>query len=247
MGGHHSSSPVLTRGALTLLAVLSAAACGQEALIGETFGEEDDPSGGPGSGGLDWTDECYQRSELDALPDREPSFVESPSAWVGRARGKWTSAAGDTIEVTIDTPATRVEFGCYEDPGVQPAVSFMLAGRISIHTVDGAWDETVNVSFGLSQLRSGASDFTVLSANGELALAALRGSFKLPANLQRPAEPLIQFKLEYQDDGWILDRTVGVDRNKPSAVCHCPADSEPAWSPPQVTFARAVAPSKSAD
>lgn len=239
MGGHYSHSPVLTRGVWTLLAVLGAGACVQDALIGET-GEGASTNGGRGNGGLDWGDDCYQRSELAALPASERTFPESPSAWVGKSRGKWTSTAGDTLEVTIDAPATRVEFTCYE-PGTQPSVSFMLAGRVSIRTVDGAWDETFDASFGLSELRSGASAYVVLSARGELDLTTLHGSFKLPSNLERAPQELIQFSLEYQDDSWIVHRTVEVDRTKPSAICHCPGDAAPAWAPPQQTFRRADA------
>jgi len=230
---------VLTRGAWTLLAVLGAGACGQEALIGESD-EEVEPSGGRGSGDDDSGEDCYTRSELLALPSSELSFPKSPSAWVESARGKWTSAAGDTLEVNIEAAATRVEFSCYDVAGAEPSVSFMQAGRVSIRTADGAWNETFDARFGLSELRSGATAYMVLSARGEIVLSALRGSFTLPANLERPPSALVQLSLEYQDEGWILHRTVEVDRTKPSSVCMCPGDLAPAWSPPQLRFARAA-------
>ncbi|MFM2419750.1 MAG: hypothetical protein RL385_4473 [Pseudomonadota bacterium] len=57
MGGHYSHSPVLTRGALVLLAVHGAGACGQEGLIGDSD-EEVEPSGGRGSRDDDSGEDC---------------------------------------------------------------------------------------------------------------------------------------------------------------------------------------------
>ena len=240
MGGHHSNSPVLTRGTWLLLALLSAEACGQEALIGES---EDDAntSGGRGGGELDWGEDCYTRMELQALPESEPGFPVSPATWVGSGRGRWSSATGDTLEVNIEAPATRVAFSCYDDPAAQPKVSFMLAGRVSFRTADGTWDETFDASFGLSEGRNGANVYMELSAKGELDLTTLQGSFMLPPDLERPPAQFVQLSLDYQDEGWTLRRTVDVDRTKPSAICMCPGDVAPAWSPPQLRFVRAGA------
>jgi hypothetical protein len=225
--------------------VLLSAGCGQEGLIGET---DDGVAGGQRGGGtigLDWSEkDCYQRSELGALPVTEATFPKSPALWVESGRGKWANAAGDTLEVSIDTPATRVEFVCYDDatiaapPGTKPSVSFMLAGRVTLHSADGAWDETFDASFGLSELSSATFANMVLSARGELDLTTLHGSFALPGDLKKPAQQLVQLSLEYQDAGWILHRSVEVDRSKPGKACGCAADAEPAWAAEQLTFVR---------
>jgi hypothetical protein len=142
--------------------------------------------------------------------------------------------------VNIEAAATRVECSCYDDAGAEPSVSFMHAGRVSIRTADGAWNETFDARFGPSELRSGATAYMVRSARGEIVLSALRGRCTLPANLERPPCALVQLSLNFQDEGWILHRTVEVDRTKPSAVCMCPGDLAPAWSRPQLRFARAA-------
>jgi hypothetical protein len=241
-----SNSGLLARSTCTLLAVLSGGGCGQEALIGENAGGgEGAVSGQRGTGSIDWSEgDCYQRSELAALPATEATFSSrSPALWVESGRGSWRNAAGDTLEVVIDAPATRVAYVCDGETsrevttGAESSVSFMLSGRVSLHTADGRWDETFDANFGLSVLGNEAAADLVLSARGELDLAMLHGSFRLP-RLPKPPQPLVQLSLEYEDDSWILRRTVDVDRAKSGAHCDCPDDAAPAWAAQQLTFVR---------
>jgi hypothetical protein len=239
-----STRPSIRRAWLRCAAIFAlAGACADDGVVGENDGSGapagDSESAAPSS--------CQDRHMLQTLPATEVNYSESPALWVEGARGTWSNAKGDVLEIAIDQANTRVAFTCDDNSnipgpaGPRPHVSFELTGELALHTADGAWDERVEVKYSLAPGPAGTPFSMMLRGLGGLALSMLHGTFSFPPDLPVKPADSVTLIVEYQSGGWVLRRIAAKAPPNPGTMsgtgCGC-GDIAPAWQGEQLVFVR---------
>lgn len=208
-------------------------ACGEDALVGDSG---DAGSGGPHEEGDPGDPEakCWLIEDYGSVPASDPAFARSPAVMIERARGTWGNSLGDSLLVEISGAGKRRQYDCYDDPtlptppGPVPYVEFELPAVLALRTADGAWDERFETKLTLFSygLDTGESEFS-LAGGTSLPLDGLHGTFVVPDDPQRPAADKVHISASFEDEGWLVHRTVSQVRMD-GASCSC-GDLEPAW------------------
>jgi hypothetical protein len=228
-----------------LVLALVLGSCADEALIGENRS----PGGSTTGNGAN--SDCEQGQPLEALPREEPTYSASPSLWVDTARGRWRNDAGDVLEVRTFDAATRFGVPCnMEAPDATTdqtprsdllsAIAFEFRGVIMFATVDGAWNESVEVVFRLNSATAGSDPPLTLRGSGRLALKGMQGTFSLSTEPPEMPVDYVSFALNYQGNDWILSRFI-LREGGPSddgAAGQASSTEGVVWSAPPLMFVR---------
>jgi hypothetical protein len=195
-------------------------ACADEGVVGEN--EVESADGSVSVSRAPDADPCVRREMRSDLPLFASNYPVAPALWVEMARGTWSNATGDVLEVHIADANTQVERTCYDATTPHgsvplPEVTFELEGEITLRTTDGAWNETVTTSFGLSlgPQTDSTSLRTLLSGAARVPFAQLQGTFKLPSDSPKLPANEVRLDLAYQNLGWVVSRSVLEDRTLP--------------------------------
>ena len=171
---------------------------------------------------------------LDAVPENVEGFPISPAETVQAAAGAWRGDVdGSLLTLEFVGSATQERWTCADRMDIpQPpgsGVELLLDAKASLRTVDGQWNETVDV-----RLRFSEDDFddgtTHVSIRGVAAipLDQLRGTFILPEDLEYEASDRVDLIFEYDGTRWQVERLVNQAARG--------GDREPAWTGEPMTF-----------